>query len=500
MCGVVGIYGKDDPVINLCEALILLQHRGQDAAGAATYDARSKHLHQFKGSGLVRDAFKDVKRGSLIGDFGIGHVRYPTAGGDSADEIQPFYVNSPCGVALAHNGNLVNADELLEELTRENLRYINTGSDSEILLNVLAHELMRQNPSPVPEAEKIFAAVERLHKRCRGAYSVVALVVGFGLLAFRDPLGIRPLIYGVREGLRGKEYMFASESVAPDSLGFSELRDVQPGEAVLISLDGRLQSRQCVEDPVLRGCAFEYVYFARPDSMIDKVFVHKARMRMGEYLSRKIRKVWPDHDIDVVIPVPDTSRTVAQEIAVNMGLTHREGFIKNRYVGRTFIMPRQGERYKSVRRKLHPLSIEFKNKNVLLVDDSVVRGTTSKQIIQLARDAGANKVYFASASPPVRYPSVYGINMPTAKELVAHNQGEDSICRSIGADRLFYQDLPDLIQSVRAGNPEMEQLECSVFDGQYAHKLTPHFFNSLERKRGSAMQRRARRTQQEYVI
>lgn len=484
MCGLVGIYGRNKLDVNLCEALMLLQHRGQDAAGVVTYDSTSQHMRQFKGNGLVRDVFKDMTGRNLIGDIGIGHVRYPTAGSDDLTETQPFYVNSPYGIALAHNGNLINTDELLKELSNWNMRHINTGSDSEILINVLADELMRQNTTHTPAAERIFTAVERLQYRCRGAYSVIALIVGLGLLAFRDPLGIRPLIYGSREGRDGKEYMFASESVAPDSLGFDLQRDIRPGEAILVLPDGSILSRQCAGEPRLRTCAFEYVYFARPDSMIDKVFVHKARMRMGEYLADKIRKVWPDHDIDVVMPIPDTSRTVAQEIAVCLGLTHREGFIKNRYVGRTFIMPEQGERHKSVRRKLHPLSIEFKGKNVLLVDDSVVRGTTSKQIIQLARDAGARKVYFASASPPVRYPSVYGIDMPTAKELIAHNRDEDNVRKMIGADRLFYQDLSDLIRSIQVGNPEIEHPECSVFNGEYGHDISPSFFETLREKRG----------------
>ncbi len=487
MCGILGIHGHTRVSQTLYDGLVLLQHRGQDAAGIVTCgDGR---IYQRKGNGLVRDVFDSGHLHGLRGNTGIGHVRYPTAGSGSESEAQPFYVNSPYGIALAHNGNLTNSGRLIAELFDQDRRHINTESDSEILLNVFAHELLNQR-SLVPGPREVFNAVSRLHHRCRGAYAGVALLAGFGLLAFRDPHGIRPLIYGVRETAAGPEYLFASESVALKSFGFDIVRDVAPGEAIYIDRDGELYAEQCARSARYHGCIFEYVYFARPDSVIDEVFVHKARMRMGENLADKVKRQWPGHDIDVVIPVPDTSRTAALEFAVRLGLRYREGFIKNRYIGRTFIMPWQTERQKSVRQKLNPLDMEFKDKNVLLVDDSIVRGTTSRQIIQMARDAGARKVYFMSASPPVRHPNIYGIDMPVPGELIAHGRTPRQVCDVIGADRLIYQDLKALVDSVRRGNPALKNFDCSVFDGDYVVEPESGYFDRLERLRGDDADRR----------
>ena len=487
MCGVVGIYANSRIGQDLYDALTLLQHRGQDAAGIVSSDLETGHMYQCKGNGLVRDVFcaDDIAR--LKGQAGIGHVRYPTAGSASVSEAQPFYVNSPYGIALGHNGNLTNFRQLMSELFSQDLRHLTTGSDSEVILNVLAHELqLFGRSSLVLDEDQIFRAVSGVHRRCRGAYAVVALLAGVGILAFRDPYGIRPLILGIREGKYGAEYMVASESVALDSMQFEVERDVRPGEAILIDRNGRLHSRMCTAESSYRSCIFEYVYFSRPDSIIDDVFVHKARMRMGVALAGQIRQRWHDHDIDVVMPVPDTSRTAALEMAMSLDIKYREGFIKNRYIGRTFIMPEQAMRAKSVRQKMNPLSVEFKDKNVMLVDDSIVRGTTSRQIVQMARDAGARKVYFASASPPVKYPNVYGIDMPTRKELIAHGKSEEEVCRAIGADRLFYQKLPDLVQSVTDGNENLSEFESSVFTGDYIHELDGRFFEELERSRGGS--------------
>ncbi len=447
----------------LYDALTVLQHRGQDAAGIVTCDEK---FHQRKDNGLVRDVFHTRHMLHLRGNAGIGHVRYPTAGCSSSAEAQPFYVNSPYGIALAHNGNLVNADALKREVYRDDLRHINTESDSEILLNVFAHELLRIGKLEL-DAEAVFRAVERVHARCRGGYAAVALLIGYGIVAFRDPHAIRPVCFGRRETAAGPEFMVASESVALDALDFELLRDLEPGEAIYIELDGTVHSRVCVPDACYAPCIFEYVYLARPDSIIDDVSVYKARLRMGEYLADKILREWPDHDIDVVIPVPDTSRTACLPLAYKLGVKYREGFIKNRYIGRTFIMPGQQLRRRSVRRKLNAIELEFEGKNVLLVDDSIVRGTTSQEIIQMARDCGARKVYFASAAPPVRYQNVYGIDMPVAGELIAHNRTEEGVRESIGADRLFYQDLDDLIRAVRRGNPRLERFDTSCFTGEY---------------------------------
>ena len=464
MCGIVGILGKGPVNQALYDGLTVLQHRGQDAAGIVTSDGRRVYLR--KDNGLVRDVFQQRHMEGLQGNMGVGHVRYPTAGCESAAEAQPFYVNSPFGLALAHNGNLTNAAQLAEELFREDLRHINTDSDSEILLNVLAHELhavSRLRLAP----DEIFKAVAAVHRRVRGAYAVVVLIVGVGILAFRDPHGIRPVVYGRRDTDQGPEHMIASESVALDVSGFELVRDIQPGEAIFVDLNGQVHSRQCAENREHTPCIFEFVYLARPDSIIDNIAVHKTRLRMGEKLAAKIKREWSSLDIDVVIPVPDTSRTAALQMAHALGIKYREGFIKNRYIGRTFIMPGQAQRKKSVRQKLNAIDLEFKGKNVLLVDDSIVRGTTSAQIIQMARDAGARKVYFASAAPPVRYPNVYGIDMPAASELVASNRSDEEVARLIGADRLIYQDLKDLLEAAHEGNPHVSRFDASCFDGVY---------------------------------
>ncbi|HPY41017.1 MAG TPA: amidophosphoribosyltransferase, partial [Thiolinea sp.] len=394
----------------------------------------------------------------------------------------PFYVNSPYGISLAHNGNLTNAVELRKDLYMQDRRQINTNSDSEILLNIFAQELLKQDALHV-RPEDIFAAVEGVHRRCKGAYAVVAMLTRDGLVGFRDPNGIRPLVYGVREGAGGNEYMIASESVALDAQGYRLVRDIEPGEAIFITHDGKVFTRQCSDSPRYNTCIFEYVYFARPDSIIDNVFVHKTRMRMGNKLAEHILKVWPDHDIDVIMPIPDTSRTSALEMAYTLGVPYREGLMKNRYIGRTFIMPGQKLRKKSVRQKLNPLHVEFKDKNVLLVDDSIVRGTTSEEIVQMARDSGAKKVYFASASPPIRYPNIYGIDMPAAKELIAHDRTEEEVAKAIGVDRLFYLPLEDLVASIQRGNPRLRSFDCSVFTGEYVTGETADYFTELEAQR-----------------
>ncbi len=478
MCGIVGIVSHSPVNQELYEALTVLQHRGQDAAGIVTYEGGRFYLR--KDRGLVRDVFETSHMLNLPGTMGIGHVRYPTAGCISPAEAQPFYVNSPYGIALGHNGNLTNAEQLKQELFLQDQRHINTDSDSEVLLNVFAHELQRLGKLRLDVGD-VFDAVAEVHRRCRGAYAVVAMITGFGILGFRDPYGIRPAVIGRRESPLGAEYMIASESVALDVLGFELVRDIEPGEAVFIEKNGRLHSRRCADRALHSPCIFEFVYFARPDSIIDKISVHKARLRMGEKLAEKILASRPDHDIDVVIPIPDTSRTAAMELANQLKVKYREGFIKNRYIGRTFIMPGQKLRQQSVRRKLNPIDLEFKGKNVLLVDDSIVRGTTSKQIIQMARDAGAKKVYFASASPPVRYPYVYGIDMPAAHELIAHGRSEAEVQSLLGADWLIYQDLEDLIGAVRRGNPKLERFETSCFSGDYVTgDITPEYLERLK--------------------
>jgi amidophosphoribosyltransferase len=464
MCGIAGIVSNQEVNQELYEALTVLQHRGQDAAGIVTCEGEKFHLR--KGSGLVRDVFHTRHMLNLRGTMGIAHVRYPTAGCTSSAEAQPFYVNSPYGITLAHNGNLTNAEKLKKELFVQDQRHLNTDSDSEVLLNVLAHELQELGKLRIT-ADDVFQAVSGVHTRCRGGYAVVAMITGFGVLAFRDPHGIRPLVYGERTTDQGTDFMFASENVALDVLGFTTVRDLEPGEAIFIERDGTLHSRQCAQETALSPCIFEYVYFARPDSILDSISVYKARRRMGDKLADKILRLRPDHDIDVVIPIPDTSRTSALQLANKLGIKYREGFIKNRYIGRTFIMPGQQLRKKSVRQKLNAIGMEFKRRNVLLVDDSIVRGTTSEQIIQMARDAGANKVYFASAAPPVRYPNVYGIDMPAAEELIAHDRTEEEVERALGCDWLIYQDLSDLIEAVQRGNPNIRQFDTSCFNGEY---------------------------------
>lgn len=464
MCGIVGIFTQNSANQSLYDGLTVLQHRGQDAAGIVTSDGH--RLCMRKDNGLVRDVFHTRHMLGLEGNMGIGHVRYPTAGCDSRSEAQPFYVNSPFGVALGHNGNLTNSLELQKELFRDDLRHLNTNSDSEVLLNVFAHELHGVSTHQ-PGPQDIFKAVSAVHKRVKGAYAVVALIVGQGILAFRDPYGIRPLIYGNRDTVKGPEHMVASESVALDVLGFEVIRDVAPGEAIFIDMQGNVHSQQCADKTQTSPCIFEYVYMSRPDSLIDGISVHKTRLRCGVYLGKKIKREWQNTKIDVVIPIPDTSRTSALQLAKQLKVTYREGFIKNRYIGRTFIMPGQEERKRSVRRKLNPIDLEFNGKNVLLVDDSIVRGTTSSQIIKMARDAGAKRVYFASAAPPVRYPNVYGIDMPSPSELVAHNRNAQQICDVIGADKLIYLDLEDLVKAAHKGNKAITEFDTSCFNGEY---------------------------------
>ena len=481
MCGIVGIFARGSVNQALYDALTVLQHRGQDAAGIVTCE--DNHLYLRKDNGLVRDVFQARHMLNLKGNIGIGHVRYPTAGCASSAEAQPFYVNSPYGITLAHNGNLINSEELKQDIFRDDLRHINTESDSEVLLNVFANELLRLGKLTADE-DDIFRAVAGVHRRCKGAYAAVALIIGYGIVAFRDPYGIRPVAFGRRETDAGPEYMIASESVALDALGFELVRDLDPGEAVFIDTAGRVHARQCAEHPHRCPCIFEFVYLARPDSILDDVSVYKARLRMGERLASKILREWYEHDIDVVIPVPDTSRTAALPLAYRLGVKYREGFIKNRYIGRTFIMPGQQERARSVRQKLNAIGLEFEGKNVLLVDDSIVRGTTCQQIIQMARDAGARKVYFASAAPPVRHQNVYGIDMPAAGELIAHDRSEVEVQEAIGADRLFYQDLDDLVESVQRGNPRIREFDTSCFTGQYVTRgVTRAYLDHLEQLR-----------------
>nr|VFJ60082.1 MAG: amidophosphoribosyltransferase [Candidatus Kentron sp. DK]VFJ65048.1 MAG: amidophosphoribosyltransferase [Candidatus Kentron sp. DK] len=484
MCGVIGIAGQENVNQSLYDGLTVLQHRGQDAAGIVTSENHRFYLR--KNLGLVRDVFHGRHMDNLRGKIGIGHVRYPTAGLDSSAEAQPFYVNSPYGIVLAHNGNLVNNEKLQQELFYSDRRHINTESDSEVLLNVFAQELLKLGKLVIHQND-IFAAVSRVHERCVGGYAVIAMIMGYGLVAFRDPFGIRPIGLGRRETPNGPEYLFASESVAMDALGFEFVRDIAPGEAMFVDLSGRLHTRQCARDPKYSPCLFEFVYLARPDSIMDNISVYKARLRMGKRLSDKILREFPNHDIDVVIPIPDTSRTAALSLAYRIGVKYREGFIKNRYIGRTFIMPHQQQRRDSVRHKLNAIGLEFKGKNVLLVDDSIVRGTTSGQIIQMARDAGARKVYFASAAPPVRYQNVYGIDMPTAAELIAHGRTEEQVAEAIGADRLIYQSLDDLFGAVCKGNPHIERFDDSCFTGKYVTDgVTETYLSRLEESRCDA--------------
>lgn len=483
MCGVIGICANEPVNQLLYDGLTMLQHRGQDAAGIATL--KDDRFYLRKDNGMVRDVFLNKHMVRLVGNFGIGHVRYPTAGTSSTAEAQPLYVNSPYGIALAHNGNLTNADILAKELYEQDRRHLNTDSDSEVLLNIFANELQKfDRPSLSPD--DIFDALKAVYERCEGAYAVVALIAGHGLLAFRDPHGIRPLVYGRRLSPEGVEYMVASESVALTALGFEVVKDINAGEAILIDLSHNVHTRQCVSGVAHTPCIFEYVYFARPDSIIDNISVHKARMRMGERLAQKIITEWGDeHGIDVVIPIPDTSRNSALELATHLGVKYREGFNKNRYIGRTFIMPGQSLRKKSVRQKLNAIALEFKNKNVLLVDDSIVRGTTCHEIIQMARDAGAKNVFFASVAPPVIYPNVYGIDMPVKSELISSGRSVEEVRQIIGADRLIFQDLDDLIYAVNNTKySRVDGFDCSVFDGVYvAGNIDETYLKTLQQKR-----------------
>ena len=467
MCGIVGVVARSPVNQLLYDGMTVLQHRGQDAAGIVTAEGHSFHMH--KGKGLVRDVFRTRDMRNLVGHMGIAHCRYPTAGSAASEaEAQPFYVNSPYGIVLGHNGNLINSEALRQELFLDDRRHVNTNSDSEILLNVLAHEIHdasagRERLNP----DIIFTAVAGVHRRVKGAYAVVAMVAGHGMLAFRDPHGIRPLIIGRADTEKGVEFLVASESVTLDTLGFKVMRDVAPGEAILVDESGNFHSRQCAEHPELNPCIFEFVYLARPDSVIDGVSVYESRRNMGKSLAQKIIAEGLREQVDVVMPIPDSSRPSALEVAAALNKPYREGFIKNRYIGRTFIMPGQEQRKKSVRQKLNAMPIEFAGKNVLLVDDSIVRGTTSREIVQMARESGAKKVFFASAAPPVRYPNVYGIDMPTKGELIATGRTEGEIATLIGADAVIYQDLEALIDDVRRINPSIKRFDCSCFDGVY---------------------------------
>ncbi|MBW7900463.1 MAG: amidophosphoribosyltransferase [Rhodocyclaceae bacterium] len=484
MCGILGVVATSPVNQLLYDGLMVLQHRGQDAAGIVTAEGNTFHMH--KGPGLVRDVFRTRNMRALPGNVGIGHVRYPTAGSAyNFAESQPFYVNSPFGIVLGHNGNLTNTQQLQEVMFRLDRRHINTSSDSEVLLNVLAHELQAAAHGFELDVDSIFQAVAGVHRRCRGAYAVVALIAGYGLLAFRDPHGIRPLVFGTNETAEGTEYLVASESVALDTLGFSVVRDVEPGEAIFIDLSHQLHTRQCAQQPVYSPCIFEYVYLARPDSVIDGVSVYETRLRMGQHLAEKVKASIPVEEIDIVIPIPDSSRPSAMELAQTLGIPYREGFVKNRYIGRTFIMPGQATRKKSVRQKLNTVGEEFRGKRVLLVDDSIVRGTTSREIVDMARAAGARKVYFASAAPPVRFPNVYGIDMPTRGELIATGRSDEEIAREIGADALVYQDLDALKASVRElSDGRLSSFDASCFDGCYiTGDVSPEYLDEIENAR-----------------
>jgi len=483
MCGIVGVVATGPVNQLLYDSLQLLQHRGQDAAGIAT--GAGNTFSMWKGNGMVREIFRTRNMRNLTGNAGIAHVRYPTAGSaTNPEEAQPFYVNAPFGITLGHNGNLTNAEQLKNEMFRIDRRHINTTSDSEVLLNVLAHELQEQSSSVTLDPPTIFRAVAGLHRRVRGAYACVAHIAGHGILAFRDPFGIRPLCYGISETEGGTEYLVASESVALEGLGFNLVRDVGPGEAIFIDLDGNFHAQQCAQDVSLNPCIFEYVYFARPDSVIDGVSVYASRLKMGEYLAEKVKREFRAGDIDVVMPIPDTSRPAAMQLAMKLGIEFREGYFKNRYVGRTFIMPGQSVRRKSVRQKLNALPTEFKGKNVLLVDDSIVRGTTSREIVHMARESGARRVIFASAAPPVRYPNVYGIDMPTRSELIAHDRSDEEIRRLIEADGLVYQDIDAMKRSVSELSPKLRNFEASCFDGVYiTGDVTPEYLDRLEATR-----------------
>jgi len=488
MCGIVGVISQAPVNQLIYDALLLLQHRGQDAAGIVTMQGTKCFMH--KARGMVRDVFRTRNMRALPGNAGLGQVRYPTAGNAwSEEEAQPFYVNAPFGIVLVHNGNLTNTAALKSELFRIDRRHINTESDTEVLINILAHEIevaVRDLPL-TPQA--VFGAVSAVHKRLKGSYAVVALIAGHGLLAFRDPFGIRPLAFGELQTDEGVEYMVASESVAIEGTGRHVVRDLAPGEAIFIDIDGRLHAQQCAEHPTLNPCMFEYVYLARPDSVLDGISVYQARLNLGETLAQRVISTIPPSDIDVVIPIPESSRPSAMQLAQKLGRPYREGFVKNRYVGRTFIMPGQAVRKKSVRQKLNAIGVEFKGRNVLLVDDSIVRGTTSKEIVQMAREAGAKKVYMASAAPPVRFPNVYGIDMPTREELIAADRSIEQIREYIGADALIYQDVDAMKRVVGALNPKLDGFEASCFDGHYiTGDVSAADFAAIEAQRTSSRQ------------
>ncbi|WP_291011790.1 amidophosphoribosyltransferase [Hydrogenophaga sp.] len=482
MCGIVGVVSQAPVNQLIYDALLLLQHRGQDAAGIVTELDRKFFMHKAKG--MVRDVFRTRNMRALPGASGLGQVRYPTAGNAySEEEAQPFYVNAPFGIVLVHNGNLTNAHALKQELFQADHRHINTDSDSEVLLNVLAHELEKVSRGMVLKPAEVFAAVRNVHQRVRGSYAVIALIAGHGLLAFRDPYGIRPLCVG--QGEAG--VMVASESVALEGTGFDLLRDVLPGEAVFVANDGQMLFQQCADKVSHNPCIFEYVYLARPDSVLDGISVYQARLNLGKTLAKRVVSTLPPNEIDVVIPIPESSRPSAMELAKLLGLPYREGFVKNRYVGRTFIMPGQGVRKKSVRQKLNVIVSEFKGRNVLLVDDSIVRGTTSREIVQMARDAGARKVFLASAAPPVRFPNVYGIDMPTPNELVAHDRTVEEVRAVIGCDALIYQDVAGMKQAIGSLNPALSGFDASCFDGVYVTgDITPEHIASLNHGRDQA--------------
>ncbi len=499
MCGIVGIFAHSPVNQDLYDALTILQHRGQDAAGIVTKENGRFFLR--KNNGMVRDIFTQEHMNYLRGNCGIAHVRYPTAGTSCSSEAQPFYVNSPYGIVMAHNGNLTNQEELTNELFKADMRHVNTNSDSEVLLNVIAHELQKLGKLELAPND-LFTAMNRLYKRCRGAYAVVGMLAEYGMFGFRDPNGIRPLIYGSRKNKDGTtDYMIASESVALDALGFTVERDLKPGEVIYIDQNGELHSKICNGDSPPAPCIFEYVYFARPDSVIEGSLVYKTRVRMGKYLAQKIIHEFPDHDIDVVIPIPESSRPSAVELANSLGIKFREGFVKNRYIGRTFIMPGQSEREKSVKQKLNAIPLEFKDKNVLLVDDSIVRGTTSRKIIDMAREAGAKKVYFASASPPIRFPNVYGIDMPVRSELVAYGRTNEEVCKEIGADWLVYQDLEDLIRAATPSDDQgNRQFDCSVFNGEYVTgDIDEKYLKRLEEQRNDASRQKRENGENSYT-
>ena len=482
MCGVIGVTSYAPVNQLIYDALLLLQHRGQDAAGIATNQGDSFMMH--KANGLVSNVFRTRNMRSLLGNSGIGHVRYPTAGSSSEEEAQPFYVNAPFGIMMAHNGNLTNWEQLRAEMFKNDRRHINTSSDSEILLNVLAREIEVSTSGVHPSPDMFFKAISQLHKRVRGSYAVVTQIAGCGILAFRDPFGIRPLCMGTNESERETEYMVASESSVLEGMGFRLLRDVAPGEAVFIDTENQLHTKQCAENPSLNPCAFEYVYFARPDSIIDGASVYSTRLKMGEYLAEKIKREFRSGEIDVVMPIPESSRPSTVELAGRLNLSYREGFVRNRYIGRTFIMPGQEVRKRSVRQKLNVNPSEFQGKSVLLVDDSIVRGTTSMEIVQMARQAGARRVIFASAAPPVVFPNVYGIDMPTRRELIAYNRTLDEICHEITADALIYQDIEGLRKSISDVNPQLKNVDASCFDGKYVTgDITPEYLDRLEQKR-----------------